>query len=277
MPHRTPIRLANNCIVYSAGVGNVRFEPVIDGKPSRQLVFQNVLHVPDLRSHLFSVLYLTRNKGFHVSIFKNCMQFRQKGTLLFTATVNERNAAFLDGRVIPSTETELAQAASTLQMDHALWHRRFGHLNHASVQDVIRLGLVTGLDIQNSGTAPDPICEPCLAGKLHRGPIPSVASHRATRLLELVHSDLHGPLPVTSRHGYRYWIMFIDDTSRFWYVVLLKNKSEAFAAFRQFKAYAENHTNARIRSFRDDKGGEYMSTEFNQFLVDSGIQRQHTI
>ena len=75
-PNRTPIRLADNTIIYSAGVGDVEFEPVRrNGKPGRRLVFQRVLHVPDLRSNLFSVLYLTKNKGFDVRIFINCRYF----------------------------------------------------------------------------------------------------------------------------------------------------------------------------------------------------------
>ncbi|KLO04106.1 hypothetical protein SCHPADRAFT_793008, partial [Schizopora paradoxa] len=58
-PNKTPIRLADSSIIYSAGVGDVEFEPVRrNGKPGRRLVFQRVLHVPDLRSNLFSVLFL---------------------------------------------------------------------------------------------------------------------------------------------------------------------------------------------------------------------------
>ena len=58
-PHRVPIKLANDCIVYSAGIGSVHFEPVVNGKPQTSLSFSNVLHVPDLRSNLLSVLFLT--------------------------------------------------------------------------------------------------------------------------------------------------------------------------------------------------------------------------
>ena len=58
-PNKTPIRLADSSIIYSAGFGDVEFEPVRrNGKPGRRLVFQCVLHVPDLCCNLFSVLYL---------------------------------------------------------------------------------------------------------------------------------------------------------------------------------------------------------------------------
>ena len=58
---------------------------------------------------------------------------------------------------------------------------------------------------------------------------------------------------------------------------LLKQKSETFAAFKQFKAWAENVTGAKLGTLRDDKGGEYMSREFEVFCIENGIQRQHTV
>ena len=64
---------------------------------------------------------------------------------------------------------------------------------------------------------------------------------------------------------------------RFWVVLPLKDKSGAFAAFKQFKAYAENQLNAKIKCLRDDKGGEYMSKDFDSFLKAAGIHRQHTV
>ena len=57
----------------------------------------------------------------------------------------------------------------------------------------------------------------------------------------------------------------------------MSNKSEAFSAFKKFKAYAENQLGSTIKSLRDDKGGEYMSNEFNAYLAAAGITRQHTV
>ena len=59
--------------------------------------------------------------------------------------------------------------------------------------------------------------------------------------------------------------------------MLLKTKGEAAAAFKQFKAHAENQTQQRIGALRDDKGGEYMSKELEDFCNEHGIERQHTV
>ena len=57
----------------------------------------------------------------------------------------------------------------------------------------------------------------------------------------------------------------------------LKHKSDAFAAFKAFKALAENQLNARIKALHDDKGGEYMSKEWEELCTTSGIKRIHTL
>ena len=66
-PKRVPITLADNTVVYSAGVGAVVFHPHLEGKRGRAVKFSNVLHVPHLRNNLLAVLYLTRRSSFIVN------------------------------------------------------------------------------------------------------------------------------------------------------------------------------------------------------------------
>ena len=172
--------------------------------------------------------------------------------------------------------SHFAGATSTCELDYALWHRRFAHLNHEDVRKLHSRELVKGL-VLKSKTLPDPICEPCIAGKQHRSNVSRHALHRSDEPLQLVHSDVHGPLPVQSKEGYKYWITFIDDHSRFWVVLPLRAKSDAFAAFKQFKAFAENQLKRTIKALRDDKGGEYMSREMEQYCSNAGIHHQHTV
>ena len=272
-PYVTPVRLANGQLVYSAGIGSVQFEPTINGRRSRTIEFERVLHVPLLQSNLLAVLYLTSKKGWKVVIKSDQMSFSLHNHIYFTATVNDRNSAFLDGAAIVSTE--FAAFVSTCPVDVTLWHRRFGHLNIRDVQSMISKEMVEGITIQ-SDSSPDPICEPCLAGKQHRGPIPKLATHRATKPLQLIHSDVH-ELPVQNRAGHKYWVTFIDDYSRFWVVKQLSHKSGVFQAFKEFKALVEKLLGCKIMALRDDKGGEYVSREFEAFLAAEGIARQQPV
>ena len=272
-PHVVPIRLANNTRIYSAGLGSVEFQPVIGGIPGRPVVLHDVLHAPDLGSNLLSLFHLTRVKGYKIVIEKDQVQFTHQDDLHFTATVNNHNIGYLNGHVIvPSPE--VAQFASTCPLDISLWHRRCSHINFDDLKHMHSQNLVKGMVIK-SNLPPDPICEPCILGKQKRHNIPKTAT-RQTRLLALVHTDLKDPMPVQTHEGYRYWQVFVDDSSRFKVVAFLRKKSEAPAAFKQFKAYAENKVGKRIQMSRDDKGGEYIGQEFNEFCANEGIRRQHT-
>ena len=272
-PHHIPIKLADGAIVYSAGVGSVWFNPIIKGEKASSIKFTRVLHVPDLANNLFSVLFLTRHCGYTITIDKDTVYFNEGGQTRLAATINDNNAAFLDGST--QVNLECASLVSTLPVDYSLWHRRLCHHNYANVKRMIEERLVTGIKL-NSFATPDPICEPCLAGKLHANPFPLSSSH-ASRPLELVHSDVHGPISVQTHSGFRYWVLFIDDYTRLWAVYLMRFKSQTFACFKQFKAYAENHFRAKLGTLREDKGGEYMSKEFEEFCILHGIQRQHTV
>ena len=89
--------------------------------------------------------------------------------LLFTAPINENNAAFIDGTTDENTES--ASYILTLPLDISLWHRRLAHQDYNSVKNMISKQLVTGIDIK-SKQIPDPICEPCLSGKMNANPFP---------------------------------------------------------------------------------------------------------
>ena len=140
---------------------------------------------------------------------------------------------------------------------------------------MISKNIVTGIDIK-SKESPDPICEPCLSGKMNANPFPPSKTH-SSKPLELIHTDLHGPFKTRTMSGYRYWITFIDDFTRFRAVMFLKTKDQVFDTFKRYKAYAENHLSAKIQCMRCDKGGEYMSTQFIDFMLDHGITRQYTV
>ncbi|KAI5117634.1 hypothetical protein M0805_006743 [Coniferiporia weirii] len=89
---RTPVKLANNSVIHSAGIGNVRFQSVVNGKPGRLLEFERVLHVPELHNNLLSVLFLTQMKDYIVTIQRDKMLFCHSGSVLFTATVTSSSS-----------------------------------------------------------------------------------------------------------------------------------------------------------------------------------------
>ena len=83
--------------------------------------------------------------------------------------------------------------------------------------------------------------------------------------LELIHSNVCGLMPSTYLSGYKYYVTFIDDYSRKTWIYFLKNKSEVFGKFKEFKALIENHLERGIKTQRSDNGGDYTSKEFESF------------
>ena len=94
---------------------------------------------------------------------------------------------------------------------------------------------------------------------------------RATDLLGLIHTDVCGPLRHVSKRGASYFITFTDDYSRYGYVYLLKHKHEVFETFKVFINEVELQLGKKIKALRSDRGGEYISQEFKDYLVECGI------
>jgi hypothetical protein len=121
------VKLADGSSIYSEGVGSVLFRPVINGSPAQQVEFTNVLHVPALRSNLFSVLFLSMHRNFQVNIQKDTLSFRLGGKTMFEAKVNSSTIAYLQGTTVPVSETANLSSATPLPMDLSLWHQRLCH------------------------------------------------------------------------------------------------------------------------------------------------------
>ncbi|KAJ9541656.1 LOW QUALITY PROTEIN: hypothetical protein OSB04_028162 [Centaurea solstitialis] len=101
-------------------------------------------------------------------------------------------------------------------------------------------------------------------------------NERATDLLEIIHTDVCGPFSHVARGGYRYFITFTDDFSRYGYVYLMRHKSESFERFREFQNEVQNQLGRKIKFLRSDRGGEYLSDEFDNHLMECGIVSQLT-
>ncbi|KAH9679431.1 hypothetical protein KPL71_026128 [Citrus sinensis] len=99
---------------------------------------------------------------------------------------------------------------------------------------------------------------------------------RATVPLELVHTDVCGPINVQARGGYEYFITFTDDYSRYSYVYLMHHKSEALEKFKEYRAEIEKQLDKNIKKLRSDRGGEFLSRDFKEYLVENEIISQLT-
>ena len=115
-----------------------------------------------------------------------------------------------------------------------LWHCHLGHINEKHISKLHQVGLLNSFDFESYDT-----CESCLLGKMTKDPFTG-HSERANELLDLIHTDVCGPLSSDARGGYKYFITFTDDFSRYGYVYLMRHKSESFEMFKYFQNEVQN-------------------------------------
>ncbi|GKE78958.1 retrotransposon protein, putative, ty1-copia subclass [Tanacetum coccineum] len=151
-----------------------------------------------------------------------------------------------------------------------LWHCRLAHISKKCIKKLQHDGLLKSIDEESFYK-----CVSCLSGKMTRKPFLH-HTKMATVLLGIIHTDVCGPLRHVSRQGASYFITFTDDYSRYGYVYLLKHKREVFETFKVFKNEVKNQLGKTTKALRSDRGGEYISQEFKDYLKACGIIQQLT-
>ena len=124
-PHCIEITLADGSVVYSEGVGLVRFNPVVEGQEMVPLEFMNVLYVPALCNNLFSVLYFASHRHFIIIIEKDTMHFIRDSKISFQAKTGASTAAYLSCWEHHSCQGIASlSSATTLPLDWHLWNHK---------------------------------------------------------------------------------------------------------------------------------------------------------
>ena len=258
------IRVGNKARVAALEVGTMQLH-----LPSGFLMeLNNCYYVPVLSRNIISASCLMR-QGYESSIKDNGCSLYLKD--MFHAYAPVQDGLFilnLDGESVYNINVKRLKA-NDLNVTY-FWHCRLGHISWKRMKKLHDDGLLTSFDLESFET-----CESCLLGKMTKTPF-TKSCERASDLLGLVHSDVCGPMSTTARGGYEYFITFTDDLSRYGYIYLMKHKSEAFEKFKEFQNEVQNQLGKKIKFLRSDRGGEYMSHEFDDHLKSCGIVPQLT-
>ena len=122
----------------------------------------------------------------------------------------------------------------------------------------------------------DQLCDACLAGKQRLSPFAQLAKHRAQERLELMHGDLCGPISPATPSGKKYFLLLVDDATRFMWLVLLATKDEAAAAIKRAQAHAESESGRKLWMLRMNRGKEFTSGSFTAYCAELGVNRRLT-
>jgi hypothetical protein len=105
----------------------------------------------------------------------------------------------------------------------------------------------------------------CALGNMHRDEFPSNRDRKKRVVLDLVHIDVCGLMKTRSLRGAFYFVLFIDDCTRYTWVYFLIRKSDVFEYFKEFKTMVEKKTGKSIKILRSDQGGDYKSWDFIKY------------
>ncbi|KAI5344111.1 hypothetical protein L3X38_011988 [Prunus dulcis] len=259
------VEMGTGQLVEVTGKGTI----VVETKAGKRHI-KEIMLVPGLKENLLSVGQMIEH-GYYLVFGDHKVEIYNDSshTNLVAKVQMKGNRSF---PLKLQAEMHFAYRAS---VDHStdLWHRRFGHLNMSSLKLLKEQDMVVGLpEIKEDRQ----VCEGCVLGKQSREAFPREAISRASTPLELIHSDICGPMQTVTKAGNRFFLTFIDDCTRMCWVYFLRHKSEALCVFKKFKATVELQSGYKLKQLRSDRGGEYTSMEFERFCDNAGIERQLT-
>ncbi|KAE9023991.1 hypothetical protein PR003_g14064 [Phytophthora rubi] len=121
------------------------------------------------------------------------------------------------------------------------------------------------------------LCGGCMKAKQTVAHFPSQSMSKTTKVLQLVHTEVMGPMKTKSKGGARYVLTFVDDYSKYVVAYFIAKKSEAPVKFKTFMNWYENQWGERIKCLRSNNGTEFVNKEMDRFCTSNGIFHQKTV
>jgi len=260
--HTGSVKFGDGSRVQIRGRGTVLFRY----KDGEHRALTDVYFIPKLRSSIISLGQMDEH-GAEVLIHNGVLRIKDQDGRLLAKVQRTRNRLYLLDLKVEQPVCLTAACAE----EPWLWHGRLGHLNFDALG---RLGkMVIGMpSIKHAGE----LCDSCLAGKQRRMAFPKAAKYRAAERLELVHGDLCGPITPATHGGRRYFLLLVDDSSRYMWLRLLSSKDEAADGIKAVKESAEAESRKKLRVLRTDRGGEFTAVQFAEYCAGEGVERHLT-
>ena len=259
------VRFGDGRSVEIKGKGSIIFSC----KNGEQWTLEGVYYIPSLCSNMISLGQLTETGHKVIMDIDELEVFAKSPLQLIMKVRRSQNRLY---------KVKLHLAIPTcflgkLEEPAWLWHARFGHVNFQSLKKIADKEMVMGVP---SFKHPHQLCHSCLVAKQSRESFPAKTSYRADAPLELLHADLCGPITPATIGENHYFMLIVDDYSRWMWVNILRTKDQTLPVFTKFKTLVENMRGCRIKTLRTDRGGEFLSANFTKLCEETGIERHYT-
>ncbi|CAI7910175.1 unnamed protein product [Closterium sp. NIES-54] len=214
-----------------------------------------------------SICTCTRT-GRHLATFT-----RRPGSSLYTLATEPPQVA-ASAQVSTSGQVAAACSCRLLSNQTLLWHHRLGHPSLPRLRGMHSHLLVSGLprSLPPLPPSPAPPCLPCVEGRQRAAPHSS-SFPPTTAPLQTLHMDVWGPARVSEQGCERYFLLVVDNYTRYTTVFSLRSKGEVSAVLIPWIRTVRLHLRARFGQdlpflrLHSDRGGEFSSTSCGTFVM----------
>ncbi|GAA5996232.1 hypothetical protein JCM5350_006996 [Sporobolomyces pararoseus] len=277
--HREVISVAEGGTMESVGKGKLTLESKIDGV-IKTITIADVLLVPKSRYNLLSLPQLSRY-GTKSTFFpdESFAVWKDKEKILVGSSKEDGICKIKLERVkvvgLALTEDQRRRAVIEL-------HRKMGHPGKGVMRDLLKLGHLSGCTTTDIENFFKNICPPCIQGKSTAAPFPSSPPSTTAPFAKL-HSDIAGPLSKPSFGGARYIIFLLDEGTGIIQAESMKDRTEVLDKFSKMLLKMKQNLSSLENEFptttilQTDNGTEYLSKDFQSFLLQNNILHQTSI
>ncbi|GJS06059.1 retrovirus-related pol polyprotein from transposon TNT 1-94 [Tanacetum coccineum] len=153
-----------------------------------------------------------------------------------------------------------------------LWHRRLSHLNFNSINLLSKNDIVIGL--LKLKFVKDHLCSSYEFEKAKRKSFHTKTTPSSKRRLQLLHMDLCGPMWLESINGKKYFLVIVDDYSRYTWTHFLRSKDETPEVLIDFLRLVQRGLDAQVRIVQTDKGTKFLNKTLHAYFAQEGIAYQ---
>jgi len=196
-----------NTAIEAQGRGTIDIITNVNNK-KYNVTLEDVLYVPKAVNNLFSISRLDENGGkAHINNGTITLKNAQDQTIAVGKRMNR--LYILDATTIIKENSAIVTEEPNSWND---WHKRFGHVGISGLQRLAKARIVDGYTVNEK--LPFRGCSACIEAKHAHNPFPKLGQHKDTEPGELTHTDVWGPARPTAITGAKYYITFIDDSTR---------------------------------------------------------------
>ena len=259
------------------GKGTVKLKSTYNGH-EYIIELRNVLYIPTTKKSLISLGRWDKAGGCYTGGGGKLTLITKGGKPVAQGTQVENNLYKMEVTIckpeinFPDEVISQSFVVNEPSQDWETWHKRFGHIGYTGLQYILDHNLVTGFNVNKNTPKPD--CIACTEAKQSVEPFDQ-HTKKDTENGDLTHIDLWGKYDTASIHGNHYYLLMVDDSSRYITTEFLKKKSDAVSKVKNYLTHLISHRR-KPKAIRIDRGKEFLNQHLSAWCQEKGIDIQLT-